>query len=73
MSDCMHYVVRKMGTGTVGDKHVAWCDMPDGRWTGPERETEAEAIADRDKLAKVAEAIIKKRMPNAIITKGKIQ
>jgi hypothetical protein len=65
--------VFNMGIGMIGDKHVAWCDMPDGRYIGPERDTEQEAIADRDNLAALAEAYMKNRIPNAIITRARLQ
>ena len=61
------------GIGKRGEKHHAYADFPDGRMEGPARDTEAEAMADRDRFGRLAMDHLKKVMPDGITTIQKLQ
>jgi predicted RNase H-like HicB family nuclease len=63
-------------TISVGQRDGKWhavVDDPDCSMEGPARDTEAEAIADRDHAAKLFETILLEHMPKAVITKSRVQ
>jgi hypothetical protein len=62
----------------VGQRDGKWFALWDDAETnnhmeGPARDTEAEAIADRDHAAQLAVMVLRQRMPGAVITKESIQ
>lgn len=62
----------------VGQRDGKWFALWDGAETdnhmeGPARDTEAEAIADRDRAAQLAVMVLRAHMPGAIITNERVQ
>jgi hypothetical protein len=54
--------------GTRDGKWFALWDDPEVKMEGPARDTEAEALKDRDHAAQLAVMILRTRMPGAKIT-----
>ena len=63
---------------SVGQRDGKWFALLDEAETnthmeGPARDTEAEAIADRDHSAQLAVMVLRAHMPGAIITNERVQ
>jgi hypothetical protein len=57
-----------------GKWFALWDDAEtDNHMEGPARDTEAEAIADRDRAAQLAVMVLRTHMPGAIITNERVQ
>ena len=57
-----------------GKWHACWDDAETKiKMEGPARDTEAEAIADRDRAAQLAVMVLRAHMPGAIITNERVQ
>jgi predicted RNase H-like HicB family nuclease len=59
--------------GTRDGKWYALWDDPDGKMEGPARDTEAEALADRDRATQLAVMALRKHIPGATVTTKRIQ
>lgn len=61
------------GVGVRNGKHHAFWDSEDGRMEGPPRDTEKEALADRDRALQLAVMHIRAKMPEAVVSTSRIQ
>lgn len=61
------------GVGQRDGKYHAYWDAPDGRMEGPARDTEKEALADRDQAVQIAVMHVRSNMPDSVVNVGKVQ